>query len=258
VKDELWVGTAITANYIHKAMPLLRSLGRLTGVRRFCATVNFSSSSTLAGVECYPMRLDPDAHDVDPDYVCLQHGPFLEALPPEAEHILLVDADAIFQRDLLEAERRQLLPPPGTLAAAWNCGVGDTLFDELARLQPWGVCRDSFFAKYPELRNVPVYNCGFLAGHRETWTLLCEAYRPIWREYRDCFRRKTKTQFCLCAAIYAAGIAVDVVGPGVHSHGHFSQHTWRISSRHAMVNGRLTHEGRTVLFAHAIEEGLLP
>lgn len=222
----LHLGTAVTEDYVEAARSFLSSLQRVSGVSKFCVTPGYDwierDKPRFPGVDFHPLPL-PEALDCcDPDFLCMQHGTFLDALTvDEDDVVLLIDGtDVVLQRDLTPIEL-DMLENLGeeAVAVGWNGGPGDTLRQEWDRLNPKAKLTAAEHA-FGELGRIPVYNCGVLAMRARTWDAVRATYIEAWRS-RPLFGNPRCCQFLLCWCFHALGLAVEPLSPAFHSHNHF-------------------------------------
>jgi hypothetical protein len=251
----LWVGTCITYDYEPKSRDFLESLGKLSDVRPFCVTVGFESRPSRVPFVEYSYLPWDQASDYPPDFVCLQHGDFLKALPDvkDEDTVILADSgDGRFQRDLTEGERAWLVSTGKY--EFWmgpNAGPRDTLKDEFHRLDSRVSIHE--FCRRTGLSTLdsPIFNGGFIVGKRSGWGLVRPKLHELWA-HESCLVNNRKTQLFLNLAMRASGCWINTLDYSVHSHGHFSKCGPGITREHSMRGSVLHWRGYPVLYAHKV------
>lgn len=256
----LYVGTAITENYVSTAMPYLRSLSKLHCDKRFCITVGFNwAGEYIPGVDFIPVD-KARIQDCD-NYVCLQAGQFLgplydfdsECLEFLPHTVIFTDADAVFQRDFYPEERRRFLSYENdVIGVGYNNGPMDNLFEEHSRLKPtigWPTAQKLMNI---DMKKTPIYNGGFIVGCPAMWLRLQPEYTHMWNSFEQFWAIPQKTQFMLCAAVHRAKLRVDQLDYSIHSHGHFSGHKSTVTPFHTFDDQILRYKDQVVLFSHRI------
>lgn len=222
----LHLGTAVTEDYVEAARSFLASTQRVSGVSKFCVTPGYDwierDKPRFPGIAFYPLDLAEAIDCCSLEFVCLQHGTFLDALTgvDEDDVCLLLDGtDIVIQRDLTAEERALLDLGDNEVAVGWNGGPEDTLRQEWDRLDP-KVSLATAEAAFGQLDKIPVYNCGVLAMRASTWDLVRAVYLEAWKS-RPLFGNPRCCQFLLCWCLRMLEIEVKLLPPSFHSHNHF-------------------------------------
>ncbi len=232
------IATAITLDYLKKAQPLLRSFRYLHSCKCWVVTVGFD----LPATDYYQTaRLEPTGKPA------LQQGQVLDALPPlDPDDILvMVDADGLFQRDFTKDELDWLLGANDFLIGPnrLELELGE---EEYRHLSPT-YSIEEFEAVVP-VRNVPVYNCGFMAARVSTWKALRKEYDQLDRVVGGWFGNWRYCQLLFCCCLRSLGMHVKEASRILHCHGHSG-----LPSGSKVDNGVLSFQGETVLYAHYVE-----
>jgi hypothetical protein len=257
----LWVVVCVTETYAMQAANLLDSLFTILKTHSLAPRARPPRIAVVA-VHFYPTSLKPhfpgvhwfSVHKtrplaVDPEFPCLAYGDFLTASLLQRigyGTLLLVDADARFQRWLTpEEEQRFLAYSSTTCGVGYNDGPQDTLALEAARLVP-NVPPELLEDRYPHAGQ-PVFNTGVLIGKAPFFVALRRHYQQHWPLFRGLFSHRSKNQWLLSWLLHQH-FQVDVLGYEIHSHGHYP-----LTSCHSLGSqGQLLYHGEPVLVRHHV------
>lgn len=187
------------------------------------------------------------------DYV-YQDGRFLDAMfgLNADDVVVLVDADAVFQRGLNSKEMSVLETVGNSIAMGYNLKPNQRGADEYNLLRPKksiaevaklsGLSADALF-------NAPIYNTGFIASTLAAWNRLRRITGPVLDRpgLKECFGIWSWPQYLICALLYQHDIPITPLDYTWHSHGHFG-----LQPGHGNVGGKLYYNDNLVLYAHAI------
>jgi hypothetical protein len=232
----IWLGTCVTPDYPRTLWTkFVESLAQVTGVEKFFLTVDEERKRTL--------------QNVDPGFICLQDGQFLDWLPTKpGDLVILCDADIVLQRDLTATERQRFEAyDDRTIGMSWNAYPNDNLRQEFDRLRPY--CRGVTEINECCLADISCYNGGMIVARPETWRTIQAEYGKVW-VYRSEFQNPRCSQWLLNFAIYRLGLKVDVLGYEIHSHGHFIS-AWT-TDHFRDPSGLVYYKGERVLARHKL------
>jgi len=236
--------SALTADYLAKAAPFLVSLRRLRADRKYVVSVGFSMPSAQGKYEAVSMAATGQP--------CNQQGQVLDVLPAvdEGEVLVMMDADALVQRDLLPAERTLLAG-----LTEWEIALGPNRLEPETGAEEFELLQ----ARYPlphvagllgtRLQNVPVYNCGFVAALPWVWRRLRRTYEELLGRAGECFGNWRACQLLLCMAIQQLELKVVELPRTIHAHQHFGRHP-----DDQVRDGRLFVKDQLAFYAHHIPE----
>lgn len=244
--------SVITPNYTLKAGHYLDSLHNSQTARNCCILMDTPQPLSEVERDCWerlPLvyrynsaKLEfhrwhrPDCHS----HNMVQWGRFLDALPfvqPE-DLLCLTDTDLVVQRDLSEAEWKQIEAAcaEGNFCASWNCGPTDNLWAEAQRLKlsrKW--LADNLSDLYSALvsdgetkldvleyaySQLPCFNCGVLFATAATFRRLQAAYESRCAEFYAATSHRSRCQFLMNYCLWVEGIGVAELPASVHVHGH--------------------------------------
>lgn len=242
----LHVGTAITLDYVSRALGYLESLHRMPVPSKFCVCLGFLPSEELRAR--FPsIRFIHRARDCVESYGMIQHGPWLDVCPWIADGDLCVftDADMTIQRGFSEEELSRFASyDDRTLGLGLNAGPHDTLQFEADRTgfsDPSGA--------YPgPWSQIPVYNCGVIIARASLFRQLRAAYDAEAPRFHAMAHDRARCQWLICYLVHRAGWKVDRLGREIHTNGHFGVPP----DCHYDAAGRLIHDGKLVLFRHTL------
>jgi hypothetical protein len=239
------VVSVVTADYVPRARPFLRSLALLHDVKRWCVCLGFPPG-LLADAYPHIHFVEMSRHWSESNGM-LQTGRWLDVLPEvrDEDVVLLSDADVLVQRDLSAAERALLAELPGNaFTAAWNAYEGDNLAEEARRI---GLGDPGFYGGQEALRAIPCFNAGVLAMRAGCWRRLCEEYEGCCRAFYARSSHRSRIQWLVCWCLHRLGLRHVLLDAAFHSTGHFG------TPPGVTLAGGAALAGTTpVLFRHAL------
>lgn len=235
--------TSLTENYRPQARRLLSSLKLLKSVDAYVMTLDFS----LPDGDMYRTIRVPD---IDlPIKTCPQQGHLIDLIPSlsDDDNVIIADADASIQRDLLLDEKWLLHNLGDRVGLSNNRGDSQDALSECVICRPLVPLQD-VFSQFPVLKETMIYNCGFIAAKPPVWRKARQKFEELWPQVSPLFQEWRCCQLVLCMSFQAAGIDVVNMGYGMHTQGHFPP-----QKLHAIKDGILYYGNRPVFFVHHVQ-----
>lgn len=213
------LSSCITTDYLPRA-------------KRFLETVHHFPNNNIIIIE--RDRL-PSSHS----FGIIQHGAFLDFLPPIDEPIIFTDADITIQRPINKWEEN-VVNTIGDKIGMYPNTVGDTLRVESSRigLHDW----DCKF-----LDNT-CYNTGVLVANPHIFRKLQKEYETLCDQFYLCSSHRSRCQFLINECVYRLQIPIVELPDLFHQNGHFGMPQYCTAK-----NGIIYRNNARVLFAHAFQ-----
>lgn len=245
VRPVINIGTAITSNYLSRAMPFVETLHRACRDHKFCVTLGFDIPGEIE--RRFPsIRFVRRERDCVESFGMIQHGPWLDACPwinPD-DLCIFTDADVLIQRSVSESEAASFERyGPDTIGLGDNCGRDDTLAAEAKRIGLEN--RAQYLGNW---NKIPCYNCGVIVARASLFNRLRKAYDAESQHFHKQTCARSRCQWLICYLVHKMGLTVDRLGGEFHANGHFGAP----GGCEYDTTGRLLFEGRIVMFRHVL------
>lgn len=246
----IYLGTAITENYIEKAMEYLHYISLVSSVKKFCLLVDFDNED-LREEFPYIEFISIKKPSGLTEKCCLQHGEFIEYLPCGINDIVIfTDTDGYFQRDLSQRELlyfSNLNHIEFAVATQFDATGSCKLSDEAYRLD----IQVSLAQISQKLNFIPsemrCFNTGFVGATTASWYCLRDKYRELWDCVDGLFKHYAKQQF-LISYIIQSSYNYSELPASIHVHGHHGV------PKGAFYRGDKAYlNGQLVFFSHNLD-----
>lgn len=244
---KIHIGSGITVDYITKARPFLESLNRSRQPNKFIVTLGFSAMQDLRATYpsiCFTYR----ERDCVENHGMIQHGPWLDACPwiKDDDLCVFTDSDITIQRPISQSEAlRFACYGPTMIGLGLNAGTWDNLALEAERIgfrDPYGVYR------HDEWQKMRCHNCGVIVARAGLFRRLRRLYDAEAPRFYAWTAKRSRCQWLINYLVHQEGWPIDLLGPEIHSNGHFTlQPGCRFDDE-----GRMFYRDRLVMFRHTV------
>lgn len=226
----IYIGTAITENYIDRAIQYLQSLNKYSdNVKPFCITLGFNNDKLE---KYYPniMFIYKDIASVsclNKNY-CIQEGSFINELydngVKDDDTIIFTDADGYIVRNLTDKELFYFNNIEDKVITSWNAGREETISDEVKNLSPKLTFIDDYLNNVFSInvKELKCYNTGFIATKAYNWKHILKQYNENFTVIDNFIEHYAKQQLLL-SIIFQVCFTVEVAPYSIHTHGHYGK-----------------------------------